>query len=384
MSNEVMIVAGEASGDLHGSHLVQAMQTSNPDLRFCGVGGRELRACGVELLFDASKIAVVGFFEVITHLIDIFNAQKALRRRLVEKRPDLLILIDFPDFNLLLARKAKELGIPIFYYISPQVWAWRSGRVKTIRKLVDIIGVILPFEESFYRRRGVTAHYVGHPLLDSVHRELSRDQFCEMYRVDADKKLIAIIPGSRIKEIRNMLPVFLAGAERFQQRCEEPPIFLVPRASTIDESDLLEHGISQYKSRLDIRIISQDHYSLMAACDAAVVTSGTVTLEVMLLDTPMVVAYKFTRMTYLVGKLLIHNISYFSLVNLIADREVLPELLQDEANSERVAEELYRLVFDEKARKAIAQGFETVRAKLGEPGASKRAADLAMSLLHLN
>ena len=169
-----MIVAGEASGDLHGSHLVQAMQTSNPDLRFCGVGGRELSACGVELLFDASKIAVVGFFEVITHLIDILNAQKSLRRRLVEKRPDLLILIDFPDFNLLLARKAKKLGIPIFYYISPQVWAWRSGRVKTIRRLVDIIGVILPFEEPFYRRRGVTAHYVGHPLLDSVHRDSSK------------------------------------------------------------------------------------------------------------------------------------------------------------------------------------------------------------------
>lgn len=384
MSNEVMIVAGEASGDLHGSHLVQAMQARNPDLHFCGIGGRELRACGVELLFDASKIAVVGFFEVITHLGDIINAQKTLRRRLVETRPDLLILIDFPDFNLLLARKAKKLGIPIFYYISPQVWAWRSGRVKTIRRLVDVIGVILPFEEPFYRRRGVTAHYVGHPLLDSVQTRLPRDKFCELYRIDAHKKLIGIIPGSRIKEIRNMLPVFLAGAERFQQRCEEAPVFLVPRASTIEESDLLEHGINDYSSRLDIRIISQDHYSLMAACDAAVVTSGTVTLEVMLVDTPMVVAYKFTPMTYLVGKLLIHNISYFSLVNLIAEKEVIPELLQDEANSERVAEELYRLVFDEQARKTIARGFETVRTELGEPGASKRAAELALSLLHPN
>jgi lipid-A-disaccharide synthase len=181
-----------------------------------------------------------------------------------------------------------------------------------------------------------------------------------------------------------MLPVFLAGAERFQQRCAESPVFLVPCASTIDESDLLEHGIRDFESRLDIRIISRDHYSLMAACDAAVVTSGTVTLEVMLLDTPAVVAYKVTPMTYLVGKLLIRNISYFSLVNLIADREVLPELLQDEVNGERVAVELYRLVFDAKARETIAQGYKTVRAELGEPGASKRAAALALSLLRPN
>ncbi len=377
-----MIVAGEASGDLHGAHLVRAMQAqSASDLLRDGRQGNS--ACGVELLFDASKIAVVGFFEVISHLQDIFNAQRTLRRRLVRQaRP--AYPHRFPRFQFAArpkSQKARHSGLLLY---QPPGLGLAVGEGENDGRLVDKIGVILPFEEQFYRRRGVDATYVGHPLLDSVQSALTRDQFCKKYRIEADKKLIAVIPGSRIKEIRNMLPVFLAGAERFQQRCAESPVFLVPCASTIDESDLLEHGIRDFESRLDIRIISRDHYSLMAACDAAVVTSGTVTLEVMLLDTPAVVAYKVTPMTYLVGKLLIRNISYFSLVNLIADREVLPELLQDEVNGERVAVELYRLVFDAKARETIAQGYKTVRAELGEPGASKRAAALALSLLRPN
>ena len=256
MSTEIMIVAGEASGDLHGSRLITAMRAKRPDLRVSGVGGVELATAGVEIIFPSSKIAVVGFFEVISHLADIITAQKRLRRRLAERRPQLLILIDFPDFNLLLAAHAKKLGIPIFYYISPQVWAWRSGRVKTIGRLADSIGVILPFEEDFYRSRGVAAHYVGHPLLDSVQAELSRDAFCTMFEIDPLRRLIGILPGSRSKEIRQLLPIFLESAAAYQRRADTRPVFLIPQASTVSEGELAENGVDRYRSLLDIRIIS--------------------------------------------------------------------------------------------------------------------------------
>lgn len=380
MNPEVMIVAGEASGDLHGSHLVKEIQELNPSLKFCGIGGPELKKVGVELLYDASKIAVVGLFEVVSHLSDIITAQKRLRERLVKNRPSLLILIDFPDFNFLLAKKAKKLGIPVFYYISPQVWAWRSGRVHTIGRLVEKIGVILPFEEQFYRDRGVDAHYVGHPLLDSVQADLTRSAFCKKYSIDPDKTLIGIIPGSRLKEIRKLLPDFISAAKLFQAQCKEKPVFLVPRASTIDEQDLIAAGIGGSQAQLDIRIISDDRYNVMAACDAAVAASGTVTLELLLLDTPMVVTYRLAPMTYHIGKFFVKG-TYFSLVNLIGDQNIVPELLQKNVTGERISEELFRLVFNETARAEMAAGFEQVRKKLGQPGASRQAAELALSVI---
>jgi lipid-A-disaccharide synthase len=199
MSIPVMIIAGEASGDMHGAHLIRAMRRERPDLVFYGMGGSEFAAAGVELLCDARKLAVVGAVEVLSHLSDLIAAQRLLRKRMKQDRPRLLILIDFPDFNLMLAKKAKRLGIPVFYYISPQVWAWRSGRVKTIGRRVDSIGVILPFEEKFYRDRGVNAHYVGNPLLDSVQVGMSRDAFLSRYDIDPEHKIVGIFPGSRKK-----------------------------------------------------------------------------------------------------------------------------------------------------------------------------------------
>lgn len=375
-----MIVAGEASGDLHGSRLITAMRAKRPDLRVSGVGGVELAAAGVEIIFPSSKIAVVGFFEVISHLADIITAQKRLRRRLTERRPQLLILIDFPDFNLLLAAHAKKLGIPIFYYISPQVWAWRSGRVKTIGRLADSIGVILPFEEDFYRSRGVAAHYVGHPLLDSVQAELSREAFCTMFEIDPSRRLIGILPGSRSKEIRQLLPIFLESAVAYQRRADTRPVFLIPQASTVSEGELAENGVDRYRSLLDIRIISSHRYDLMAACDAVLAASGTVTLEVLLLGTPLVVAYKLSPRTYQIGRLLV-RVPYFALVNLIAGEEIVPELLQDEARADRISEALFQLVHDPLRRARMKQDFARVRALLGTAGASDRAADLAVNLI---
>ncbi len=380
MNKHIVIVTGEASGDLHGSHLVTAMRALQPNITFSGMGGTEMSQAGVEILFDAAKISVVGFIEVISHLKDIISAQKILRKQLERKKPSLLILIDFPDFNLLLARKAKKLRIPVFYYISPQVWAWRSGRVKTIGRLADGIGVILPFEERYYRERGVAAHYVGHPLLDSVHVYQTRDDYCRYLGIGKEKKIVGLMPGSRIKEIKRLLPVFLEAAARLREQSNEDLCFVIPCAPTLTEHDLAESGLAAWQGKMDIRIVHENRYEMMAACDAVVAASGTVTLELLLVDTPMVVAYKVSPHTYQLGKLLV-KVDFFSLVNLIGGERIVPELLQEEANPARISEELYQLLYDDTTRAHIENGFARVKNMLGGPGASRRAAELALTLI---
>jgi len=380
-AKKIMIIAGEASGDLHGAHLVQAMRQQRPGLVFCGMGSREMAAAGVEMLFDAGKIAVVGLAEVFTHLPDILAALKIIKQRIKEDPPDLLILIDFPDFNLLLAKRAKKLGIPVFYYISPQVWAWRTGRVKTIGQLIDTMGVILPFEESFYRSRGVEAHYVGHPLLDSVKVTMDRASFCRKYGVNPEHKLVGLLPGSRKKEISALLPDLLAAAKRLVGKYEHEFSFLLPVASTISEQELWNNGLANYSELINIKLIHEDRYDMMAACDAVVAASGTVTLELAILEIPMLVVYRLSPQTYFFGKLLAKHMQFFSLVNLIAERSLVTELLQDEVSPGRIEAELARLLFDEVYRNEIQAGLIEVLGKLGRQGASDRAAGLALTLL---
>ena len=380
-AKKIMIIAGEASGDLHGAHLVQAMRQQRPGLVFCGMGSREMAAAGVEMLFDAGKIAVVGLAEVFTHLPDILAALKIIKQRIKEDPPDLLILIDFPDFNLLLAKRAKKLGIPVFYYISPQVWAWRTGRVKTIGQLIDTMGVILPFEESFYRSRGVEAHYVGHPLLDSVKVTMDRASFCRKYGVNPEHKLVGLLPGSRKKEISALLPDLLAAAKRLVGKYEHEFSFLLPVASTISEQELWNNGLANYSELINVKLIHEDRYDMMAACDAVVAASGTVTLELAILEIPMLVVYRLSPQTYFFGKLLAKHMQFFSLVNLIAERSLVTELLQDEVSPGRIEAELARLLFDEVYRNEIQAGLIEVLGKLGRQGASDRAAGLALTLL---
>lgn len=376
-----MIVTGEASGDLHGANLVKAMLERDPALSFTGMGGEELAAAGVRLLFDAKKVSVVGFIEVLSHLSDIHKAQKVLKEHLVRFSPDLLIIIDLPDFNLLLAKKAKQLGIPVFYYICPQVWAWRTGRVKTIAERVDTVGVILPFEEKFLRDRGVAANYVGHPLLDTVRVKGDRADFFKKHRIEPDTRCIGLLPGSRAREIGFLMPVFLEAALLLQRRVTERLTFLVPLASTITEQELLAQGLDRYRRQLDIRIIKAERYDLMAACDCVVAASGTVTLELALLDIPMVVTYKLSPITYCLGKILI-KLKHFSLVNLIAEEEVVPELLQQQVRPETISAMLHALTYDEQKRAAVREGLAVVRQRLGGEGASGRAAELALNMLN--
>lgn len=376
----IMIVAGEASGDMHGARLIAALKEQAPGAQVCGIGGPELTRQGVEILYDSSQLAVVGIVEVISHLSFIRAALRTLENRLKEQQPDLLILIDYPDFNLIMAKKAKRLGIPVFYYISPQVWAWRSGRVKTIKKLVDRMAVILPFEQEFYRERGMTVDFVGHPLMDSVRTTRTREDFLQSLGIDPESTVIGILPGSRKREIAGMLPIFLEAAKRMQEQLTKP-VFLLPLAPTLCEDDLLNNGLAE--AGVEVKVIREDRYDLMAACGAVMAASGTVSLELAILNVPMVISYRVSPLTYFLGRRLI-KVQYASLVNLVAGREVVPELLQNEAVPEKIADATIRLIANRTERTRHLAGLAEVREKLGGAGASAKAAKLALATIRKN
>lgn len=377
-SPRIMLVAGEASGDLHGARLVAAMRELAPGLSLCGIGGPALAAEGQEQLYDASRLAVVGIVEVLGHLSHIREAMRRLASRMRDQRPDLLILIDFPDFNLIMAKKAKKMGIPVFYYISPQVWAWRAGRVRTIRRLVDRMAVILPFEQEFYRQRGMAVEFVGHPLLDTVAAAQGRDEFLAGLGVDPASPVIGILPGSRQREVASMLPVFLEAARRIRSRLAKA-VFLLPLAPTLSEEDLLTNGLAG--CGLDVRVVAAEgRYDLMAACDTVMAASGTVSLELAILGTPMVIAYRVSPLTWFLGRRLV-SVRFASLVNLVAGREVVPELLQHDATPEKIAEAICALATATPGRQAMLAGLAEVCQRLGGPGASRRAARLALELI---
>jgi len=375
----IMIVAGEASGDMHGAQLVKALRQLEPDLDICGMGGEGLAAQGVEMLYDASRLAVVGIFEVVSHLYDIRRALKTLEQRLRNQPVDLLILIDYPDFNFILAKKAKRLGIPILYYISPQVWAWRAGRVKTIGKLVDRMAVILPFEKDFYQERGVKVDFVGHPSIETVKTNTSRAEFLARHGINnPDVQVVGILPGSRKKEVGTMLPIFLETAQMLARENSEL-VFFLPLAPSLSVADLESNGLAN--CNLDIKVISGERYDLMAACDVALAASGTVTLELAILNVPMLVSYRVSPITYLLGRRLI-KVKHVSLVNLVAGKEVVPELLQQDAVPKKLHKALEELLNNRDAREKMLAHLAQVRNKLDKPGASKRVAQLALEMIH--
>jgi len=376
----VMVVAGEASGDMHGAGLVRAMRARNPGLDFCGMGGSELAAAGVEILFDAARIAVVGITEVFSHLGDILKARRILVERLRKSPPSLLVLIDYPDFNLLLGKTAKRLGIPILYYISPQVWAWRSGRAAKIAAIADRIAVILPFEKDFYGRRGIEVDFVGHPLMDMVTTSVDTKTYLKKLSVPPGSRVIGLLPGSRRKEISSLLPVFLEAAVQLSSRSSHRFVFLLPRASTVSMTMLEESGLGECGNTLDVRVVSESRYDMMAACDAVVAASGTVTLELAILGIPMVAAYRISPRTYRLGRLLI-SLPHMTLVNLVAGRQVVPELIQDEVTAENIATLIATFLSDDRVRRKMRRQLCVVKGRLGRPGAADRTARLACGML---
>jgi lipid-A-disaccharide synthase len=371
-----MIVAGEASGDLHGGNLVRAMHEIDPDLSFYGVGGKRMEAAGVELLADAADMAVVGLTEVAFKLGMILRVMRRLKASLLQEKPDLVILIDYPDFNLPVARNARKRGIKVLYYISPQVWAWRKGRIETIRKTVDRMVVILPFEEEFYRDAGVDVTFVGHPLLDEVRKKYSRPEALKRFGLREDAVTVALLPGSRRSEVAVLLPEMLRACRILTEKIS-PLQFILPIAGTLDPA-FVRDILGQFPVR--VSVIRDEIYDVIGVSDAAIVASGTATLETALLETPMVVVYKVSGVSYAIGRRFI-RVAHISLVNLIAGCAVVPELIQAEANPERIAAEVRDIITRHGKAKEMKASLAMIRGKLGTPGASQRTARIACDML---
>jgi lipid-A-disaccharide synthase len=373
---KILIIAGEASGDLHGASMVRELKRLDPDVAFWGVGSRNMREAGVTLLAEASEISVVGATEVLTHIGAIYRVYAACRRFLRDERPDLLILIDFPDFNILIGKSARKLGVPVVYYISPQVWAWRKGRVRTIARIVKAIMVIFPFEVDLYRAAGVDVRFVGHPLVDAVRSDRTKDQARELFGLANDRRTVALLPGSRKKEIENLLPDML-GAARVLLRSFADLQFVLPVAPTLS-AGLIQPYVEE--SGVPVTLVDGKVYDVLRASDAAIVTSGTATLETALMAIPMVIIYRVSPLSFFIGKMII-NVRNIGLVNIVAGRTVVPELVQDEVTPERIAAAITDLLSEPAKHRTVTEDLLRVRTLLGAGGASQRAAAVVQELL---
>ncbi len=372
----IMILAGEASGDAHAAEFVAALHRIDPEIRASGMGGAAMRRAGVEVFFDSSIIAVVGLIEVLKHWGDIKRAMAAVEQRLERERPDLLILVDYPEFNLKMARHARRLGIRVLFYVSPQVWAWRPKRIHKIGRLIDHMAVIFRFEQAWYERAGIPVTFVGHPLVDKVPTDIDAAAARARLGFAAGRRVVGLFPGSRLSEITRLLPLLLEVARRMRAR--DPDIdFVLPVASTLD-TDAIERRCAA--AGVGIRVSRGDIYPLIRACDAIATCSGTVTLEIALLGTPMCILYRMSALSYAIMRRLI-TIPHIGLANIVAGEPVVREFLQRAATADAVAAELFRLLDDEAYRRKVVDGLSQVRTNLGEGHGAENMARLVLSLL---
>ena len=382
-SLRLMLVAGEASGDSHGASLVQAFRQASPNLNFefFGATGAQMRAAGVESIVDTDTLSIMGLWEVGSVLPKFLRAFRDLKRAATARRPDAVILIDWPEFNLRLARWLHRRGLRVIYYVSPQVWAWRSYRAHSIRRNVDLLLSILPFEKQWYAARGMNhVEYVGHPLVGKVSPHFDREEFCRRHDLDPAQPIISLLPGSRHKELARILPPMLdAGASISKVRPDIQFVLVnAPNRDPIEAHQI----ISQRQAGslpATLRVIHHETREALAASDAAAIASGTATLEAALLGTPMVIVYKESPINWhLLGRLI--QVDNYGLVNLVAGRDVVTELMQNELNGEALARELLTLLEPERNQTIRDEMYE-VSAKLGEPGASHRAAESILKFL---
>ena len=370
---QLLLSAGEASGDNYGAQLIQAFHHLAPGAAFFGMGGEKMRAAGCELLINANEVAVVGLAEVLTHLPKIRKKFHQLVAEAKKRRPDAAVLIDFPDFNLRLARELHKSGIPVFYFVSPQVWAWRSGRVKQIRKYVRKMIVIFPFEQDFYKQHGVDVSYVGHPLAYAPEPLISRQEFAAQYDLDLAKQWIALLPGSRQKEVGMNLPAMLAAAAQLGSRYE----YIVPLASTL-QRDWLYHQLSAASAKAKM---TENARATVKHARAAVVASGTATVETALAGTPFVVVYRLAPLTWLLGRRLV-KLDTFAMPNLIAGRRIVTELIQSDFTPENIVQELQAILPDGARRSQMAADLRQVHEWLRDrPGGEEPAMRAAREIL---
>ncbi len=377
----ILIAAGEASGDMYAAELAADLRSKTPQasLKFFGCGGMKMREAGVETLVDIHSLAVLGPFEAVSHLAHFFSALRLLTQEAGRRRPSLAILVDFPDFNLRLAKRLKALGIPVIYLISPQVWAWRSDRVHKMKETIERMLVVLPFEKDFYAEMGMEVDYIGHPLVDRVRCTTGKSHFLSAHRLKESLPTVSLLPGSRVKEIKYTLPVLLQTARRLNW--ERPIQFLAP-VSTDSHRTLVEKIKKDQAADLPLTIIEGDTYNAVGHSDIAVVASGTATLEAAILGTPLITVFRISNLTWIVGQYLV-NVPFYSLVNLIAGREVIPELFQKDFNVERLYTEMRKYLDDPELMKRVRMNLAMVKQRLGEGGAIHKASEKILPWLRV-
>ncbi len=374
-----MLVAGEASGDTHAANMFTELKKRLPNVVGMGMGGSNMAAAGIDLRFNSSEIGVIGMVEVLRHYPDIKRALTLMQKVACEEKPDLLICVDYKEFNYKLAKKAKACGIKVLFYVSPQVWAWRPGRVKKYGKIIDMMAVIFPFEVPYYEAESVPVRYVGHPSVDKVHPRYSKGDAMRRFGLDSRKNVVGIFPGSRVNEIKRLLPVMLAAAKMLQLEFPEVRFVLSQAPSVNDE---LLGGYLQ-SEKLPIRVVKSEVYDVIQCCDAIMTSSGTATLEMALMGVPMVVSYRLAWLTYILGRLLVKT-PYICLVNIIAGKKIVEEYIQYEATPNAMKEEIARILTNEGYAARMCFELADVKNKLGSGGGSENMARLAAEMLKGN
>lgn len=372
-----MISAGEASGDLHGANLVRAFNALAPGTRFKGMGSDRLRQAGCELLVDCADIAVVGIWEVLKNYRTIKRALNRLVQELNDAPPDLLILVDYQEFNFRLAAKAKALGIKVLFYISPQVWAWRPHRVHGMGQKIDHMAVLFPFEEKFYHEAGVPCTFVGNPLVDEVKADKPAAQCFADYGLEPGRPVVGLFPGSRKSEVARVLPILLEAARELRKSKADVQ-FVLPKASTVGD-DNVRPLLAQYPE-LAVRDVRDNSYNVMQLCSAIMTASGTATLEIALMGIPNTIVYRVAPLSYWILKRMV-TIEHIGLENIVAEKPVVREFIQHDAEPRAIAAELARLLDDQAYRQTMIRELNQVRGKLGKPGGSANVAELALGMI---
>lgn len=379
---KILIIAGEASSDMHAANLVNQICSKDKGVSFFGLGGENMKNANVYLLENIVQFAFIGPAGLFKHYIKLKNIYNNLRNYIKKHKPDCAILIDYAEFNLRVAKELKKLNVPIIYYISPQVWAWGQWRIRTIRNLVDKMLVFFKFEEALYKRNNIDATFVGHPLLDIVTTSENSKETRRRLNIDEQAVCIGILPGSRENEIEKILPVILKSCVIINKDARKEKIkFILPLASTIKEETVSAY-LKDYKD-LDIKIVKEFRHEAIKICECAIVASGTATLETALLDVPMAIVYKVNLLTFYITRLVI-KLSYIGLVNIVAGKEIVPEFLQKNADPKKISKYILGLLENEGLRKEIKDNFHKIRESLGEKGASERAAQEVIQFLTTN
>ncbi len=374
---KILIVCGEASGDLNAANLAKKIFELNPDTKIYAVGGPLLRQAGAQVFYDIKGISVIGLIDALKKLPKFFSLKKLVLQKICDERPDAIILVDFSGFNLRLAKQINKTT-PTIYYVSPQVWASRQGRIESIRKYTHRMIVLFKFEEEFYKQRGIDVDFVGHPLLDTVRPSMERKEFCAKFNINSSKTTIALLPGSRNTEIKNILPVMLESAYLINKNLKGAQ-FLIAKSPQVSQDiyNQLIQGLD-----LNLKLIEGKTYDCLNICDFALVASGTATLETAILQKPFVIIYKMNYLNYLLYRPQV-MVPFIGIVNIIAGRKIIPEFVQFNATAKRIADQVLKTLKDPSEINRIKTDLKQITSSLGEPGASLRAAKIILNHLHI-